>query len=683
MKVYRAMVILTATAQKVFAVASVIMRGGQLASIASTNTLAASMLRLNAVMRNNPIGIIVTAIALLVAGFVLAYKKSETFRNIVGTIAKAVVSYIAFMIRGWGGLIEIILKVVTGPLRLFLGVLQHIPGIGKYAKSGLDMINNGIEGVGDFAEKVAGKIEGFKDNIDAFTASANKSADNKAAKGKNKGGGGGGTGGGGGLTDEEKKRLEDLEGYKKDVVGIYKDMNETIAEANDDVLAAQKDRDEAIFEANKRHSETVTDLNKRYSEAMASAQLKYDDTERDARKTYAKALADNAKDYASKIEDIEEKLQDKIFDLRQKALEKTADLNKAASEKQVSIIQKSMDRLRSAFDSALNMDNFVKGSSPKNMIKQLQDVLTGAKRLQENAAALAGMGYSQTFIEQVVKNGPRLGNKIAEALKKSSPEATEQLQALYGEVETLSNTGMDNLAKTMNSGGKLATQELMDEYKKVASDLQDSLAEVNVELNKGLQEAHADYQKAVSEAQAVSMERIADAKTRLDETLADALETLTRSRADAKKQLDEGLAEATKTLAESLAETQKAYGEAIDKINKDTEKKMLDLKEKLAEVAALMLELGAKKDAAKTLANAPKFTTIPGGYAATLKPGDPGFIGPVAGSTTINITGYNLTDPGQTGATVSNQLKYGSTVNTTTLAGILAASGSNIRVGDR
>lgn len=43
----------------------------------------------NAAMRANPIGLIVTAIALLAAGFVLAYKKSDTFRGIVNAVGKA------------------------------------------------------------------------------------------------------------------------------------------------------------------------------------------------------------------------------------------------------------------------------------------------------------------------------------------------------------------------------------------------------------------------------------------------------------------------------------------------------------------------------------------------------------------------------------------------------------------
>jgi hypothetical protein len=675
MKVYRGMVVITAIASQVYAVATTLMRGAQLASIASTNGLAASMLALNAAMRANPIGIIVTALALVAAALVIAWKRSETFRNVVINVAQAALKAFASIVPIIGKVAEAVLKIVTGPMRGLLTLLSKLPGVGKYAQAGLDFINKGLDGVSDFADTAAKKATELSASLDKLRKSATKAGEEvKKATG---GGGGGGGGGdtGGGLTDAEKDKLED---YKKSVKDIYKDMDEAIADARERASEAQKDRDESIADANKRYSETVADLNKRYSEAMADAQLRYDDAESDARKTYAKALADNAKDYADKVADIERKLQDKIVDLREKALEKTQNLNKSAVEKQASLVQQSMDRLRSAFASALNMDNFVKGSSPKNMIKQLQDTLNGARKLQQNAAALAGMGYSQTFIEQVVKNGPRLGNKIAEALKNASPETSEKLKALYMEVESISNSGMDDLAKTMNTGGKLATQELMNEYKKVATDLKDSLAEVDQELNKSLAEAHSDYQRAISDAQSASMARLAEAKVRMDESIADALVTLTRSRAEAKKQLDEGLAEAAKTLSESLAETQKRYGEAIDKINKDTIKKIEDLKVKLAEVAALMAALGAQQAAAAAMANAPKFTPIPGGTTTTTKkPGDPGFIGPVA-STTVNITGYNLTSPAATGAAVSNQLKYGSTVNTTTLAGILAASAPRV-----
>lgn len=49
----------------------------------ATIATAVAQRALNLAMRANPIGLIITAVTLLVAGLVLAYKKSETFRNIV------------------------------------------------------------------------------------------------------------------------------------------------------------------------------------------------------------------------------------------------------------------------------------------------------------------------------------------------------------------------------------------------------------------------------------------------------------------------------------------------------------------------------------------------------------------------------------------------------------------------
>lgn len=54
---------------------------GKLTFVTKAQTFAQQ--GLNAVMRANPIGLAVTAIAALTAGFIIAYKKSETFRNIV------------------------------------------------------------------------------------------------------------------------------------------------------------------------------------------------------------------------------------------------------------------------------------------------------------------------------------------------------------------------------------------------------------------------------------------------------------------------------------------------------------------------------------------------------------------------------------------------------------------------
>mgnify|MGYP000097155416 CR=1 FL=1 len=69
-------------------------RVASVAMTAATKTMAVAQRALNLVMRMNPIGIVITALIALGAGLVLAYKKSETFRNIVNAVWRVVKSAI-------------------------------------------------------------------------------------------------------------------------------------------------------------------------------------------------------------------------------------------------------------------------------------------------------------------------------------------------------------------------------------------------------------------------------------------------------------------------------------------------------------------------------------------------------------------------------------------------------------
>jgi phage-related protein len=90
-------------------VAQVLMSGGQLAAIASTNGLAASMLKLNATMYANPIGLIIGALVALIIAFGFAWKESETFREVMTTVfnfvAKVVGKVIGFIMKTFGHLL--------------------------------------------------------------------------------------------------------------------------------------------------------------------------------------------------------------------------------------------------------------------------------------------------------------------------------------------------------------------------------------------------------------------------------------------------------------------------------------------------------------------------------------------------------------------------------------------------
>lgn len=650
--IYKTVLAATRAAQTLYTVATTLMKGQQLASIASTNGLAASMLKLNAVMRANPIGVIVTAVALLVAGFVMLWNHSETFRKAVIQVGKAGLTAFASIIPMVGKVGEAVLKFMFTPLKAVLTALSKLPGVGKYAKAGLDLLTKGLDGVSDFADKASAKAKDLAANLDKL---------NKPIKigglGKDTGSGKGkGASTDYGVTDAakeaaakaaeaEKERLDKLKGYQDDVKSIYKDMNDVIAEAQEKAQEALETRNERMAEAHERYNETVADLNKRYNETIADAEERAEEQRADAREGYRKAEAEAkkrfaaaqieiSKQYNAKVTDLEKTLQNRLNDIREAADKKRADLAERAAEKQAGIVKQSMDRLRSAFASKTGFDlgeAMAGGKSADALLADLKNKLAAAKELQANAAALAGMGYSQVFIEEVVKNGPEAGNKIAEALKAASPDATKELQLLYGQVENISEHGLDTLAKTMNEGGKLATSELMEAYTQVATDLKESLAVVDQEMKESLADANAAYAAAMIEAKAErdarmteAMEQmtaaIAEAQTALDAALAEAEKTLAKARAEAQKRLNEGLAEAQKTLQKALEDAQKAYEKAIDEINKSTQKKLDELKAKLAEVAAQMAALQAAQAAAAAMANAPVYTPIAPSAASTYTP---------------------------------------------------------------
>ena len=559
-KTYSILMGIVTTVTELYTVATVLMAGGKLADVVATGQATRAQLLLNAAMTANPIGLIVAALALLAAGFVYAWNHSETFRKVVITIAKGVVSYIAFMIRAWGGLIEIILKVVTGPLRLFLGVLQHIPGIGKYAKAGLDMINNGIEGVGNFADKVADKIQGFTKTLDGLQ--------NKKIKIPGFGGGESGDSttpsasapGVSNLTPEQKAAAK----------ASAKEREKLLKDATNDVKKSYADMNKVITEARKKSFEIEDDFNKKV---------------KNINKQFADKKLEIEKDYADKATALEENVQ----------------------EKRLSIVQKSKDLLINAFQSATKLDlaDLMKDSdqSGATMAQRMKAKYEQIITLQKKAGELASLGFSQTFIQEVIAQGPDAGTAMANSILSSSPETIGEIKSLYGKIETVSETGMIKLADQMYEGMGLATSALVKEYEQV----------------------NKDFAKALSDNQA---------------------------------ELTEALAKNQTELQDALLEAQLAYNDAIDAIEKETKEKLATLQQELKDTAATLKELGGSKAAISALANSPSAPILSGTGSLGLANRSTGDL-IINNNTTVN--GTNLADPAAAANEVEKIARFGST----------------------
>jgi hypothetical protein len=100
--------------------------GGLLAMVAPTAAANLGFQGLNATMRANPIGAIITAIQLLVAAFIVAYTRSETFRNIVNglwEVFKSLLNPIGLVVQAIGSLGGVVTS-ATGAFSSLLGWIR-------------------------------------------------------------------------------------------------------------------------------------------------------------------------------------------------------------------------------------------------------------------------------------------------------------------------------------------------------------------------------------------------------------------------------------------------------------------------------------------------------------------------------------------------------------------------------
>lgn len=142
---------------------------------------------LNAVMRANPIGIIITVIAGLIAIIVAAYKKNETFRRIVQAVwraiqaaIKAVVNWLVntawpFIQRVWNGIVAGVTNVKNKVVAAFTWIRSKISGAVAGIKGFLSGMWDGLlSGARAAVNGAIGLINGAIGAINGLIRGANK-----------------------------------------------------------------------------------------------------------------------------------------------------------------------------------------------------------------------------------------------------------------------------------------------------------------------------------------------------------------------------------------------------------------------------------------------------------------------------------------------------------------------------
>lgn len=120
-----------------------------IAAAAASKAWAAAQWVLNAALSANPIGLVIVGVGLLVAALVLAYKKSETFRQVIGALAE-------FGKKAFRELANAVLTMIGVLINGAAKAFGWIPGIGPKLKGAAKWFN-------EFRDSVNRSLDGIKD----------------------------------------------------------------------------------------------------------------------------------------------------------------------------------------------------------------------------------------------------------------------------------------------------------------------------------------------------------------------------------------------------------------------------------------------------------------------------------------------------------------------------------------
>lgn len=137
-------------------------RAATIAGSVATGAMTVTQTALNAVMSLNPVALVVISIVALTAGIILAYKHSETFREIVQAVFDAAKGYVTLYVDA---------------IQTVIDIVQSLPGIAKEAWNRVsDAVGNSTDAasgfVTDLYDDVTGGIDNVRDTVAAGLSAA-------------------------------------------------------------------------------------------------------------------------------------------------------------------------------------------------------------------------------------------------------------------------------------------------------------------------------------------------------------------------------------------------------------------------------------------------------------------------------------------------------------------------------
>jgi hypothetical protein len=307
----------------------------------------------------------------------------------------------------------------------------------------------------------------------------------------------------------------------------YETASSKFAGANAKLTAAQKAYEKAVKGTNESLIKSTASALKQAEDLMKSVQGDISKSLDDLR-AHQDAIVDAIVDAYKKIDELKKERIKVIEDANEEearvtkqhlkdlaALKKqydkdvanaTAESVKASAE----VVKQSVDQIRGIYRTATDKSvgdiyssltfggKYLKGGNVSAITGALGLQLSKAKTLADDAAKLSGLGFTQTFIEEVIAQGPDVGHALADTIIKSTPAQIKELQSMWEQLDRQTQHGVDTIAKTMNSGLTLATEELTAQLAQVGKDLATTLASLLTEYKDSEAEMIKSFNETVA-----------------------------------------------------------------------------------------------------------------------------------------------------------------------------------------
>jgi len=423
---------------KLYNIYSAVMLAIQGAQAKATKALTKAQLMLNVAMSMNPIGLVVAAVALLVAGFMLLWNRSEAFRKIMIEVGKVGLKVAGFLIRAFGVFAEGLANLITGPAKALFKLLSFINPEAKKAYEGLKDMTDGI---GNFFDGAAKAVEGFSDNLDALGKKKVKGPKIGTVEGEldlSKLGT---------STKPAAKTKEELAAAKKVYEDALKSREGAMAKFKE-LLSAPFGTPSEITKSLSHADATVDSILNMYKDLAEAVEERFKGINQRGKSEIIQFLDTQTKQLialAGKRElAVEEfkKTTDELNDILKEQATFQKDLSKGIKDFARALINLSDTDTNAILrvtktGSGLVISQVRKATTGiDSIVKQLTDRLTQVVGFGKNIEKLLAAGLSKDYIQQLLEAGPEAASETAQLLTTASADQIKQINSLYTQINT-------------------------------------------------------------------------------------------------------------------------------------------------------------------------------------------------------------------------------------------------------